>query len=139
MGDDCGEYSIRWPIEFGGYRHVIESPYLDLFRLFRDLARGDNWWVIIGFSFRDRTICSILNDLLELKAKRDRPKVLFIDPKPAPVINRLKKWKYNAIAKNIIPIEVEFGAPDFSTEFHKALVERGFIKEMESSTVKVPY
>ena len=124
LGDEIGEYSIRWPIEFGGYRHVIESPYLDLFRLLRDLAKGDKWWIIIGFSFRDRTICSILNDLLELKAQRERPTILFVDPCPEPVIKRLRKWKYTSLAKTILPIKVKFGAADFSVIFHKDLLKK---------------
>lgn len=79
LGEECGDYSIRWPVEFGGYRHVIESLYLEMFRLLRDMAKGECWWIIIGFSFRDRSVCSILNDLLELKAIRDRPRTLLID------------------------------------------------------------
>ena len=34
---------------------------------------------IIGFSFRDRTICSILDDVLRLKPLRDRPKAFLIN------------------------------------------------------------
>jgi hypothetical protein len=139
LGDECGEYSIRWPIEFGGYRHVIESPYLDLFRLLRDTANEDKWWFIIGFSFRDRTICSILNDILGLKARRDRPNVFLIDNHQEPIIKRLEAWGYPSLAETICPIETEFGNRNLSANLHETLVKKGHIREVKPGAVGLSF
>jgi hypothetical protein len=127
LGEDYGDESMRWPIEFGGYRHVIESPYLDLFRRLRDGAKAKDWWIIIGFSFRDRTICSLLNDVLGLKA-------LLLDCHPEPIVKRLEDWGYQALVDTLHPLEVEFGSKDLSRKLHEAFVAEGYKKEMDVST-----
>ena len=113
LGNDIGEESIRWPIEFGGYRHVIESPYLDLFRLLRDKIKDEHWWIIIGSSLRDRTICSILNDVLRLKEKRERPTILLINRNPEPVVQRLRDWEFLSFADSASNVKVEFGSKGY--------------------------
>jgi hypothetical protein len=138
LGDEYGEESMRWPIEFGGYRHVIESPYLDLFRLLRDAAKADRWWIIIGFSFRDRTICSILNDVLGMKTQRDRPNALLLCTQTEPIIKRLRDWDYHALAETVYPVEIEFGNKDLSAKLHEAFVSRGYVKEMSVDFGKRP-
>jgi hypothetical protein len=134
MGEEYGEELMRWPIEFGGYRHVIESPYLDLFRKLRDAAKEENWWIIIGFSFRDRTICSLLDDVLRLKPKIERPKALLLDLHPQPIVNRLNEWNYHALAETVYPVEVGFGSNDISSKIHEAFLSEGFIKELDILT-----
>jgi hypothetical protein len=126
---EYGKESMRFPIEFGGYRQIIESPYLDLFRRLRDAAKEKKWWTIIGFSFRDRTVCSILNDVLRLKLKRERPTILFLNPHTEPVLNRLKEWGYEALHDTICSAQVEFGSEHFAAQLHKILVERKFLTE----------
>lgn len=137
LGDEYGEESMRWPIEFGGYRHVIESPYLDLFRLLRDAAKADKWWIIIGFSFRDRTICSILNDVLGMKTRRDRPNAFLLCPQTEPIIRRLRDWGYPALADTVYPVEVEFGNKDLSAKLHEAFVSRGYVTDQSDHST--PY
>ena len=135
--EEYGEESMRWPIECGGYRHIIESPYLDLFRMLRDTAKEKKWWIVIGFSFRDRTICSILNDVLRLKPKRERPNVFLLNRHTQPVIERLKNWKYQALVETIFPVEIEFGSKDF-TKFHEAFLDKGYVKKPSVATGKRP-
>ena len=139
LGHEYGKESMRWPIEFGGYRHIIESPYLDLFRKLRDAATRNKWWIVIGFSFRDRTICSLLNNVLTLKSKRDRPTILLLDNHPEIIIKRLENWDYPALAKTIQPVEVQFGGQDLHKKLHEVFVTKGYIKEPLVSTSKVPY
>jgi len=134
---EYGEESLRWPIEFGGYRHVIESPYLDLFRRLRDTAKEKKWWIMIGFSFRDRTICSILNDVLRLTPRRERPNVLLLNRHTKPIIERLKDWNYQALVETIFPVEVEFGSEHFSKKMHQAFLIKGYVREMDVSTGKL--
>jgi len=134
LGEEYGMESMRWPIEFGGYRHVIESPYLDLFRRLRDAAKEKNWWIIIGFSFRDRTICSLLDDVLRLKPQRERPNALLLDRHPESIIQRLGDWEYDALVDTIYPVKVEFGSKDFTAKLHEAFVTKGYVKELQVST-----
>ena len=136
LGHEYGKESMRWPIEFGGYKHIIESPYLDLFRKLRDAAKKDSWWIVIVFSFRDRTICSLLNNVLSLKPKRDRPSILLLDIHPEIIIKRLEDWDYPDLAKTIHPVEVQFGGQDLSKKLHDALLTKGYIKEISVSTGK---
>jgi hypothetical protein len=135
---EYGEELMRWPIEFGGYRHIIESPDLDLFRRFRDTAKEKKWWIVVGFSFRDRTICSILNDVLRLKPKIERPNVLLLNRHTQPVIERLKDWNYQALVETIVPVEVEFGSKDFSTKLHQVFLDRGYSRASLVGTGKRP-
>jgi hypothetical protein len=139
LGQEYGEESMRWPIEFGGYRHIIESPYLELFGKLRDAAKTKDWWIIIGFSFRDRTVCSLLNSVLGLKTERSRPKAFLLDTHPDRIVQRLKEWEYQALADTIHPIEVEFGRKDFSKKLHDAFITEGYVREMQVSTFKPPY
>jgi hypothetical protein len=136
LGESYGEESLHWPIEFGGYRHVIESPYLDLFRLLRDTAQEENWWIFIGFSFRDRTICSLLNDVLRIKSRSERPNALLLTCHPEPVVERLKEWGYQAIVDTIHPVEAEFGSGGFSSKFSKALLDKEYIRRIGGGVVE---
>lgn len=111
LGEEFGEEHIRFPIEFGGYRHVIESPYLDLFRLFRDRIKVayQTLWLLIGTSFRDIAICSIMNDVLRLKERGRLPIIILVNPSAKAIVNRLKKWGMNTFAELIKPVEEKFG------------------------------
>jgi hypothetical protein len=134
---EYGEEFMRWPIEFGGYRHIVESPYLDLFRRLRDVAKQKTWWIVIGFSFRDRTICSLLNDVLRLKSKRERPAILLLNRHTQPVIERLKDWDYQALVETMFPVEVEFGGKGFSTKLDEAFVSAGYVRPMVAAERKM--
>jgi len=122
LGEKLGEEHIRYPIEFGGYRHVIESPYLELFRLFRDRLRVDiqSLWLLIGSSFRDITICSVMNDVLRLKEVGRRPVIIFVNPSAKTIVERLKKWGMNTFAELVRNVEEKFGTDEFIKGLHKA-------------------
>ena len=98
--------------------------------------KKNNWWIVIGFSFRDRTICSLLNNVLTLKSKRDRPRILLLDNHPEIIIKRLEDWDYPALAETIHPVEVQFGGQDLSKKLHEAFLAKGYIKEISVSTGK---
>jgi len=117
LGEDYGEEFMVYPIESSGARHVIQSPYLDLYnllreRLLRENSRPDATWVIVGSSFRDLTIASIMNEVLRLRETGERPLVTFIDPQAGSVAQKLRSDGYTALADIISPIEGEFGKAD---------------------------
>ncbi len=121
LGEELGEEHIRYPIEFGGYRHVIESPYLELFRLFRERLRVDiqSLWLLIGSSFRDITICSIMNDVLRLKEIGRQPVVILVNPSAKTIVERLKKWGMNTFAELVRNVEEKFGTEEFISGLQK--------------------
>lgn len=113
LGDDPGEEFMVWPIESSGARHITQSPHLDLYNLFRnrilqELDSNEPVILIIGFSFRDLTITSIMNEVLRLQSKAGRPNVIFIDPKAMPTIARIKNDGFFTLADLITPIEGKF-------------------------------
>lgn len=123
LGEEYGEAVMRYPIEFGGYRHVIESPYLDLFRLFRDRIRDPNqrFWLLIGSSFRDVTICSIMNDVLRLKKRGRLPLIMLVNPSAKAIVARLKEWGMTAFAGLIRQVEERFGTDECVTKLREIM------------------
>ena len=123
FGEEFGEEVMRWPIEFGGYRMIIQSPYLDLFRLFRQRIEDDMAWVLIGSSFRDISICTTMNDVVRLRIRRRYPKIVFINPSAKAVVKRLRAWDMITLAdlmeKNMI--EEHWGSDECNTKLPSAL------------------
>lgn len=117
LGEEFGEELMRYPTEFGGYRHVIESPYLELFRLFRDRLKSDfqSLWLLIGSSFRDVTICSIMNDVLRLGERGRNPLIILVNPNARMIIDRLKEWGMNTFASLIEEVDERFGTHECIT------------------------
>ena len=106
-----GEEVIYYPAEFSGYQNIIESPYLELFYLFRDRLNNQRLWIIIGSSLRDRTICSIMNDFIRLKNDVERPKILLVNP-DTNTLSRLIDWGFSPLALRILPIYDPFGSDE---------------------------
>lgn len=129
-----GEEVMRWPIEFGGYRIIIQSPYLDLFRLFRQRIKDDGAWVLFGSSFRDISICSTMNDVLRLKIGRSYPKIVFINPSGKDVVKRLRAWNMitlgDLMEKNMI--EEHWGSDECNTKLPSAIK-----KALRAQSIKI--
>lgn len=121
LGEDFGEEVMRYPLEFGGYQHIIESPFLDLFRLFRDRIKNDRMWILVGSSFRDMTICSIMNDVLRSKRVSEYPKIVFVNPSAQKIIDRLKEWGMLPLAELINKIEAKFNSDECNTALSSAM------------------
>lgn len=118
--EEIGEEVVYYPVEFSGYQHVIESPYLELFYLFRERINRDNVWIIIGSSLRDRTICSIMNDVIRLKTEGQRPKVVFVNPDDA-VIKRLGEWGFIYLKDRIRQVKEYFGKEETNGKILKLI------------------
>ncbi len=121
LGEDFGEEVMRYPLEFGGYQHIIESPFLDLFRLFRDRIKNDRIWILVGSSFRDMTICSIMNDVLKSKRVSDYPKIVFVNPSAQKIIDRLKELGMLPFAEQINKIEAKFNSDKCNSTLSSAM------------------
>ncbi|MBL7131735.1 MAG: SIR2 family protein [Candidatus Omnitrophica bacterium] len=86
-GIDIAEEVILYPTEAGANRRIIETPFTDLYYRFRKTFESDPKIAIIGFSMRDRTICSILEYTLT-NSNLSQPKIFLIDPEA----NRIKNF-----------------------------------------------
>lgn len=125
FGEDYGEPVLRWPLEFSGYKSLAEVPYLDLFRLFRNRAQNQSRWLFIGSSFRDISICSLLNDVIRLKDMKDRPKIVFVNPSPEPVIERLRNWGFVHLADLLVSVKTPFGEENCPMEIANVFSRKG--------------
>lgn len=100
------EDEIMWyPLESTGYEYISQSPFLELFNIFKDRLKRDNIWIIIGFSFRDKNISGMFNDVA--RSNRDVIAIL-IDPQSENIKNELKK-NFRYLAEKITPINGKFG------------------------------
>ena len=115
LGDEIGEEFLVYPIESSGARHIYQNPYLDMYSLFRtklvdELNLSRRLWLIIGSSFRDITITSILNDVLMLYEPDQRLKVVLVDPIATQIKSRLYEYGFKTLATRIVPIDSKFEA-----------------------------
>lgn len=124
LREEYGEVFIHWPIEYGGYKHVIESPNLELYNLLRKELSEDDIWIIIGFSLRDRSICSLMNNLLIPLKKTEHPKIALIDPNPDPIRARLRKWGMNILDDLIYATTGKFGEDSYHEGLKEALASK---------------
>jgi len=125
LGEDYGQEFMVYPIESSSARHVIQSPYWYLYNLLRDrLSKEinrdrDSVLLLVGSSFRDLTITSIMNEVLKLSRARQQSKIIFIDPKVKLIIERIKADGFPTLADLVTPIEGEFGAADVFDQLAK--------------------
>jgi len=117
LGEDLGEEFMVWPIESSGARHATQSPYLDLYSLFRsrlvrELSYDKPVLLLVGSSFRDLTITSIMNEALRLQKKGPRPNVILIDREAKKRKEKIREDNFATLADLVTPIEGEFGAAD---------------------------
>lgn len=116
LNDKQGDFTV-YPIESSGYQHVISSPYLEMLHYFHqylgDTALGSRpygkLWFIIGFSFRDATIVSIMNNVIRSIATESRKPDVFVIDRQATAIKGRLGADYRFLADRIRPVDVEFG------------------------------
>lgn len=97
-GIDIAEEVILYPTEAGANRRIIESPFTDLYYRFRKIFESIPKIAIIGFSMRDRTICSILEYTLA-NSNLSQPKIFLIDPEASRIKSFLNKKGFEILSK----------------------------------------
>jgi len=103
-GIDIEEEVILYPTEAGANRRVIETPFTDLYYRFRKAFESDPKIAIIGFSMRDRTICSILEYTLTNSNLR-QPKIFLIDPDAARIKDYLSNKGFKILSNLVKTID----------------------------------
>jgi hypothetical protein len=70
---------IIYPLEAIGYEESVKSPYLDMLNIFKKAFDDENVIFIIGYSLRDPTIGSILEEIIVNKIRKGDLKPLSDD------------------------------------------------------------
>lgn len=92
---------LLYPTEAGGDRRIMESPFIKLHSYLQQAFRHDHYVVFIGFSFRDRSIVSALQDAL--LASTGKPLVWLIDPCAPQIVDFLKVHGEQVVADHLLP------------------------------------
>jgi hypothetical protein len=103
LGIKIEDEVLLYPTEAGTNRKVIESPFSDLYYRFRMSFQADPHMIIIGFSLRDRTISSIIENIL-VSGIAHNAQIYLIDPKATDIKEMLKQKGFIFLSNIIIPI-----------------------------------
>lgn len=151
--DNIKDAFIIYPLEAIGYEESIKSPYLDMLHNFRNFLEAENTVFIIGYSLRDPTVGSILEEVIAKRiregdilplfedidkrksvAREDRFKIIVIDSNPEKIAENLKSQSRLNLLSVFIPVRIEFpqmADPDFQSRFARAIVNLAYaLKEI---------
>ena len=121
LGEEYGEEFMVWPIESSGAQHAIQSPHLDLYYLFRDRLGKEltkekgGVWLIVGFSFRDLTVTSIMNEVARQIEPAVHLNVILIDTEATYIKEKIRSDGFATLADLITPLDDLFGSPNLLT------------------------
>ncbi len=108
MGDEYGREFMIYPVESSTSTEAFQSPHIEPLYIFRDRLMQSDTWIIIGSTFRDSTLASIMNDVIIHKAEIQHPIVLHINPEATHINEYLSNKGYKALADIIRPIDMGF-------------------------------
>jgi hypothetical protein len=108
LGDEYGVEFMVYPVESSVSSKLSQSPLIELMYIFRERLNIHNVWVIIGTTFRDLTLVSIMNDVLIQKNEKEYPIVLHINPAAKQINDYLAAKGFELLARIIKPIESSF-------------------------------
>lgn len=136
---------IIYPLEAIGYEETVKSPYLDLLSHFKLSLKQSSIIFIIGYSLRDPTIGSIMEEAVGEKirnrsltplssdlekrkdqAKEDHFKIIIINPTPQKLAENLKKQYSTNLLNTFIPVKISFpkvDTPDFNKKYSEVLLD----------------
>lgn len=117
-GIELEEEVILYPTEAGANRKVIESPFTDFYHHFRVTFQHDPYMIIIGFSLRDRTICSILEQVI-VSGRVKNAKIFLVDPLAKRIKINLTEKGYKSLADKIYPISCGIERPEIEKAFRE--------------------
>jgi len=108
LGDEYGREFMIYPVESSTSTEMFQSPHIELLHIFRDRLMKSDTWIIIGSTFRDSTLTSIMNDVLIHKAEIQHPVVIHINPEAKHINTYLSNKGYKALSDIIKPIDMGF-------------------------------
>ena len=113
-----GDLTLVFPIESVGQEHVTQSPYLDMYSIFRTAlksqTRNRNIWLIIGTSLQDATLCSAMENALAVTPAGEWPEIILLS-KSAQESKTSLNPRYNTLKEHLLPLNanIEPGADGF--------------------------
>jgi len=110
LGTRIEDEVLVHPTEAGTNRKIVESPFSDLYYQFRRSFQEDPNMIVIGFSFRDRTISSILENVIASSTGKN-PRIYLIDPQARQIKETLKMKGYGSLSSIIIPMNTKLENP----------------------------
>jgi len=141
--DNLRDLFLIYPLEAVGYEESVRSPYLDMLIALRSKLRSSFFLFIIGYSLRDPTIGSILEEVvaerirnremrplspnLENRAKESSQsqfKIIVFSPNPEQLAQNLERQGFANVLNTFIPIKVTFpkvSDPEFKLKYSKVL------------------
>jgi hypothetical protein len=105
LGAEYGPEFMIYPVESSTSTELVQSPFIEQLYIFRNRLAINRSWIIVGSTFRDLTLASIMNDVLVNKNKGAYPTVLHINPEATKINEYLKKKRYDLLAGIIKPID----------------------------------
>ena len=108
LGEEYGDEFIIYPVESNTSTEMFQSPLIELLQVFRNRLDMDKTWIIIGSTFRDSTLASIMNDVIINTEQKNYPKVLHINPQAAQINEYLSSKGYKSLANVVQPLEYDF-------------------------------
>lgn len=112
LGNLCGNEFIIYPVESSTSTRMAQSPLIEFLQVFRKRLQTEHIWIVIGSTFRDFTIASIMNDVLMQKREKDYPFILHINPEVEKVNSYLSENGYDLLAKITQPLDAPFCSDD---------------------------
>jgi len=121
-----GELTLVYPVESTGQEHVTQSPYLDLYGIFRNRlleeTSHNNLWLILGTSLQDTTLCSAMEYALSHKESGNWPVIILLDKHASSTKKYLDK-RFSKLKRHLEPLNanIEPGEAGFD-KLTKALI-----------------
>ena len=108
LGEEYGPEFMLYPVESSTSTELVQSPLIELFYVFRTRLEENRTWIIIGSTFRDTTLTSIMNDVIVQRTEDQHPTVIHINPCATQVNEYLSDHGYEALAKATQAIDHPF-------------------------------
>ena len=108
LGDEYGPEFMVYPVESSTSVDLMKSPLIEQLYVFRERLAQNRTWIVIGSTFRDSSLASIMSDVLMQRAEGDYPTVLHINPEAKRINTYLENKGHALLASLIRPIEYRF-------------------------------
>ncbi len=115
LGDGIREEILLYPTEHGGDRRLLLSPYADMYELLRTRFKQEDTVIVVGFSFRDERLASLMDDVLRWSEGSPK-KILFVDPRSEKIKQDLEQRGYTALAQKLKLYPIPLDHPNLASE-----------------------
>lgn len=108
LGEDYGQEFMVYPVESSTSSEMSQSPLIELLNFFKKRLGESKTWIIIGSTFRDLTLASLMDRVIMQKREIEKPLIIHINPKATEINGYLASKGYEQLARSILPIDGHF-------------------------------